>query len=346
MSRFSPHISPGGGLRHTALVLFLLAGLVAVISVSAPRPASAQATGYGWPVKPFDRPHPVRANLGDPRTSFKGPRTLATLNRGTGIFQFHFGVDIAVSDFTPVYPVRSGVASLLSGRTVAVDSGAGRVMEYWHIVPCVEAGQHVVAYKTILGRAMKGYEHVHFTEREHGKALNPLAPGHLTPYFDTTTPTVRSITFRASAVGPKLRPELLHGRVVVVAEALDTPPIPVPGVWADLPVAPALVTWRVERASDGRIVVPRRTAFDVRRTLPRRPFWSLYVRGTRQNASNFGGHKAWREPGIYLYNLCAPALDTTRLPNGIYRLIVTVSDIRGNTSSAQQVVRIRNGQDV
>jgi hypothetical protein len=134
--------------------------------------------------------------------------------------------------------------------------------------------------------------------------------------------------------------------VVVIAQAFDTPPIPVPGIWADLPVAPALITWRVERASDGRIVVPQRTAFDVRRTLPRCPFWSLYVRGTRQNASNFGGHKAWREPGVYLFNLCSPAFDTTGLPNGTYRLIVTASDIRGNTSSAGQVVRIQNGQDV
>jgi murein DD-endopeptidase MepM/ murein hydrolase activator NlpD len=344
MFTLSPHISLGGALRRTALVL-LVAGLVVTFAVSAPRPASAKSAAYNWPVKPFGREHPVRANFGDPRTSFNGPRTTETLNEGTGIFQFHFGIDIAVPDFTPVYPVRSGVASLLSGRTVAVDSGDGRVMEYWHIVPSVRPGQHVVAFETILGRVMKGYEHVHFTERAHGKALNPLAPGHLTPYHDTTIPTVESVSFRTSATGREFRPESVHGRVVVIARAFDTPPIPVPGIWADLPVSPALLTWRVERANDGKVVVRRYTAFDVRRTLPRSAFWSQYVRGTRQNASNFGGHKAWREPGVYLYNLYPPSFDTTDLPNGLYRLMVTTTDIRGNSSSLRQVFKIWNGQE-
>ena len=346
MFTLSSHISLGGVLRRTAPVLLVLLVVLAVLLVSAPRPASAQATGYGWPVKPFGREHPVRANFGDPRTSFNGPPTTATLNKGTGIFQFHFGVDISVPDFTPVYPVRSGVASLLSGRTVAVDSGDGRVFEYWHIVPCVKPGQHVVAFKTILGRVMKGYEHVHFTERDHGTALNPLARGRLTPYSDTTTPTVESISFRTSATGPDGPHENVHGRGGVITRAFDTPPIQVPGIWADLPVAPALLTWKVERASDGKVVGPRQTAFDVRRTLPKCPFWNLYVRGTRQNASNFGGHKAWREHGIYLYNLDTPAFDTTRLQDGVYRLVVTAVDIRGNSSSARQVFVIRNGQGV
>ena len=307
-------------------------------------PASAQATGYGWPVKPFDREHPVRANFGDPRTSFDGPATTATLNEGTGIFQFHFGVDISVPDFTPVYPVRSGVASLLSGRTVAVDSGNGLVFEYWHIVPCVKPGQHVVAFKTILGRVMKGYEHVHFTERDHGTALNPLAPGHLTPYSDTTTPTVQSISFRTSATGPELLPEYVHGRVVVIAQASDTPPIAGAGDLGRPPRCAGIadLAGRARERRQGR--PPRQSAFDVRRTLPRSAFWKLYARGTRQNASDFGGQRAWREPGVYLYKLDSPTFDTTRLPNGIYRLVVTATDIRGNSSSTRQVFIVRNGR--
>ena len=345
MFTIRPHSSHSGSFRRAQLPLLAVAlTAAAAVFVALPRPASAQASGYGWPVKPFNMAHPVRANFGDPRTSFNGPPTLATLNEGTGIFQFHFGVDIAVPDYTPVYPVCSGVTRLLSGRTVAVNCGGGRVTEYWHIVPSVSAGQKVVAYETVLGRVMKGYEHVHFTERQHGVAVNPLAPGHLTPYQDTTTPTVESIEFRTNDTGPELLPEFVHGRVVVIAQVSDMPSIPVPGIWADLPVAPALLTWHVERASNGKVVVPRRTAFDVRQTLPKCPFWSLYARGSRQNASNFGGHKAWREPGIYLFKLDPSGFDTTRLPNGIYRLVVTAADIRGNTSSSQQTFVIRNGQ--
>ena len=345
MSTLSAHTSRGGTFRRTALAT-IVAGLAAVLCVSIPQPAPAQGTGYRWPVKPFDREHPIRANFGDPRTSFNGPRTPRTLATAGGIFQFHFGIDISTADRAAVYPVRSGVASLLSGRTVAVDSGGGQVMEYWHIVPSIKPGQHVVAYKTVLGHVMHGYRHVHFTEREHGEAVNPLAPGHLTPYHDSTKPVVQSISFRTSDTERPLPARSVHGRVAVIAQAFDTPPIPDPWKWAGLPVAPALLTWRVERASDGKVVVPRHIAFDVRRTLPHVPFWSIYVRGTRQNASDFDGHKAWKEPGIYLYNLTSSSLDTTRLADGTYRLVVTATDIRGNAGSAQQVFDVRNGADL
>src|SRR5512133_1767736 len=43
----------------------------------------AVPAAYGWPVKPFDRQHPVRANLDDPRIGHEG---------GTS---FHFGIDIS-----------------------------------------------------------------------------------------------------------------------------------------------------------------------------------------------------------------------------------------------------------
>jgi hypothetical protein len=123
------------------------------------------------------------------------------------------------------------------------------------------------------------------------------------------------------------------------------PALRVPGLWGDLPVAPALITWQIERASDGRVVVPERTAFDVRRTLPSpMSFWQHYARGTRQNMSTFGTQRAWREPGVYLYRLTVAPFDTTRIPNGIYRLVVTARDIRANTGSGAQIFIVRNGQ--
>jgi len=346
MFNLSAHISHKVAHRALAVAVATIASFATSVSVVAPASrASAAANGYNWPVKPFDQPHPIRANFGDPRTTFDEPATAHGLMTSDGVFDFHFGIDISVSDGTAVYPVRSGTVSLLSGRTVAVSSGDGFVTEYWHIIPTVTPGQQVTAYETVLGHVMKGYEHVHFTERDHGRAVNPLTPGHLEPYEDSTTPRIRSISFRESNTGTELLPEYLHGRVVLIADGCDTPAMPVPGLWHDLPVAPALITWRIERAKDGKVVLREQKAFDTRVTIPpRRAFWQYYARGTRQNMSTFGKQRSWRAPGVYLYKLSRRPLDTARLANGIYQLVVTATDIRGNSSSSQQVFIVRNGK--
>src|SRR5262249_38329208 len=144
--------------------------------------ASAAGSGYNWPVKPFDRPHPVRANFGDPRTTFDGAPTPRGLMTSGGVFAFHFGIDLSVPAGKAVYPGRSGVVSLHNARTVTVESGDGFAAQYWHIVPAVRPGRRATAYETVLGYVMKSYGHVHFTELDHGRAVNPLAPGHIAPY--------------------------------------------------------------------------------------------------------------------------------------------------------------------
>lgn len=341
----STHIR--GGARRPIVLSLLALSIAAAVSFAIPvAPASASGSGYNWPVKPFDRPHPVRGNFGDPRTTFAGSPTPRGLMTSSGIFALHFGIDIATADATPIYPVRSGTATLINDRVVAVDSGNGFVAEYWHIVPTIKSGQKVEAYKTVLGHVMKGYGHVHFTEIDHGRIVNPLEPGHLGPYRDSTTPRVSSISFRASDTGPEVLPEYVHGRVVLIAQAYDLPALPVPGDWANLPVAPALITWRVESAKNRKVVLREQTAFDVRTTLPHDDFWQCYARGTRQNMATFNGQRAWREPGVYLYKLSRGAFDSTRLPNGIYILRVTATDIRGNHSSSGQVFIVRNGQNL
>ena len=343
------------GVRRRALGILAVSALLAAASLAviaaAPGAPAATAAGakatasaYGWPVKPFDRPHPVRANFGDPRTTFHGPPTQAGILTSRGSFSFHFGVDIAVPDGTAVYPVRSGTATLLGGRNVQVDSGGGFKTQYWHIIPAIRPGQHVIAQETVLGHVMKGYEHVHFTELEDGRAVNPLAPGHLGPYDEASAPQLSTISFRVGNSPREALAEAVSGAVVPVVHAQDVPARPVPGVWANLPVAPALLVWRIERVETGRVVIPRTVAFDVRTRIPENTaFWSYYARGTRQNASTFGTQRAWRTPGTYLYRLTRKPLDTRRLRNGIYRLVVTASDVRGNTSSLEQVFIVRNG---
>jgi hypothetical protein len=199
----------------------------------------------------------------------------------------------------------------------------------------------------VLGRIRKGYEHVHFSEFDDGVVVNPLARGHLTPYTDRTAPTVSAISFRSPTMANEVIPELISGRVVLLAQAQDKPQLPVPGIWNNLPVAPAALTWRVERATDGRIAIPQQVAFDFRRTIPSNgTFWKVYGRGSRQNMTPFAGGRAWRQPGVYRYRLTAEPFDTTRLTNGIYRLVVTAFDIRGNSSSNEQIFIVRNAATV
>jgi murein DD-endopeptidase MepM/ murein hydrolase activator NlpD len=84
--------------------------------ISATRPQlvrTTRATGlrtssYDWPVKPFDRQHPVRGYLNDPRSGNKKGQA------------FHFGIDIAVPDGTPVYAIRAGTVYFDNPQAIAV----------------------------------------------------------------------------------------------------------------------------------------------------------------------------------------------------------------------------------
>ena len=340
------HISTRAAWRRTIVLITLisLAGAACAAAVAAgTQQAHAVQTaaggGYCWPIKPFDQPHPVRGVFGDPRTTFNGPPTQAGLN-SNGIFAYHFGVDISAPDGTAVYPIRSGVVHMRSGETVVVTSDDGNAFEYWHVVPSVREGQRVTARETVLGRLH--YGHVHLTEVEHGRQVNPLAPGHLTPYVDGTTPRVDEALYLDAGNGRALLPEFLRGRVQLAVSASDQTSMPNPDArWNGLPVVPARLTWRIERAKNGQIVAREREAFDVRERLPSKPFWQTFVRGTRQNMANFAGHKMWRQPGVYLFRLDA-TFDTRQLKDDIYVLVATASDTRGNTGVGHFIFTIHN----
>jgi Peptidase family M23 len=296
--------------------------------------AGAQAVSgksYGYPVKPFGREHLVRANLGDPRVQFHGPPTLDTLMRGSGSFSFHQGVDITAADGTAVYPVLDGTVTLVTAEEVRVSSGDGRAFEYWHIRPRVRDGQNVTARQTVLGHVKAPSNHVHLTEYERGRVVNPLVPGRLTPYHDSSPPKVRAIMLRRTDSDRELLPNFVRGRVEIVADAEDSPTEPGRCAWHG-PVGPALVTWQI-RSLTGRSVVPQRVAVDFRTSVPRNSsFWRVYARGTYQNQTVFGNHYSYLERGSYLFKL-APRFDTRTLRDGVYDLIVKASDIRGNSGS-------------
>ena len=306
-------------VRRPGLVLVAtLATLVA--------PGAAQAGGYGWPLQPFDRQHPVRGFFGDPRV---GERA----NGRSESKAFHFGIDISAPDGTAVYATASGriVWEPQRPETIAIRAQDGRVFAYWHIVPAVRNGQSAVAYRTILGRISRGWGHVHFAELVGGRYVNPLRHGALTPYTDTTRPTIDTFSFERR--GKALPRTNLRGRFDLVAETWDETPLRVPGKWADKPVMPAVVRWRIRggRGAGG----PWRTAIDFSGTIPAPSlFDTVYAPWTRQN-------HPWRD-GRYRVQL-AHDWDSASLRDGEHVLEVEAVDTRGNRARSSIGFSVSNG---
>jgi hypothetical protein len=308
---------------------------------------AAGAAAYGWPVRPFDKAHPIRGNFGDPRTVFQ-LGFLADPWNGPGKFSFHNGVDISAPADTPVYPVASGIAHPSGNAQVDVvaplPDGTRRVFQYDHIKLNVTDGQPVVARKTILGFVQASAGHVHLDEIDGFEVTNPLRKGHLTPFVDRTRPRVGSIQLTWASSGTQIGPISVCGRISVSAEAFDLPPLRVPAPWTGLPLAPALVTWKVTRL-DGRVLIGNRAAADFRTTVPpNSQFWTTYARGTYQNAPRFGLQQFGSMPGRFVYTL-TPYLDTHSLPNGVAVITVVATDTRGNTGALTQRISILNRLD-
>jgi hypothetical protein len=302
--------------------------------------AAGEAHAYPWPLKPFHRQHPIGGNFGDPRMVFTRRLADDGLN-GPGVFFFHNGVDIHARPGTPVYPIFSGLARRLSGTAVAVGAPGRPTFQYYHLKLSVRNGAYVVARRTVLGRITPWARHVHLSEVYRGRDLNPLAPGRLEPYRDSTRPHVREIDFR-DVRGNPLTPLGLRGRIDVFADAYDLP-VRVAGFSLGLPVTPAVVSWRLTTPG-GRVVRATLTPIDFRVfEPPNRAFWRIYGRGTYQNGPVFGGQLYKKMPGRYLFRLTPHGFDTRRLADGAYVISVTARDIRGNRGSLSRQFEVIKG---
>jgi hypothetical protein len=280
--------------------------------------SARRARSYGWPLRPFDRQHPIYGAFNDPRIA----RTSKT---------FHFGIDVGAPDGSPVFAVEAGRVQLHGTHALILySSQSARRFAYWHIVPAVTDGQEVGRHQ-VLGHIARGFGHVHFGEWSAGAFRNPLRRGALAPFVDTSSPAISALAFFRR--GRRLRNDRVHGTVALIAEAFETPPLSDVGRWRpDIPVTPALLRWRILR---GRRVVRRwDTAVDFRDALlPPEHFDRTYAPGTRK-----GGI---RRPGRYRFYL-AWEWDTSRLPNGFFRLQVAAFDIRSNRGLASVRFRIAN----
>jgi murein DD-endopeptidase MepM/ murein hydrolase activator NlpD len=295
---------------------FGLLASVVLVGLGMGGPAGA----YSWPVKPFGKMHAIRGAFDDPRYH---------LGSEGAISAFHFGVDIAVRDGTPVYAVASGFVRR-HHADVTVSRSSGRAFGYWHIRPIVRTGQRVRLHQ-LLGLVLPGWGHVHFAESVRGEYRNPLRRGALTPFRDRSAPTIASITMLWSD-GSAVDTSRVSGVVDVESDIYDTPPIAPRPPWQVARLTPAIVWWRLVR--NDIAVTDWTAAIDFHFALmPAGMYAWLYAPGTYQNKAN--------RPGRYVFWL-AHAFDTSTLPNGRYTLDVLAADTRWNLGSSSLVFTIAN----
>jgi hypothetical protein len=292
--------------------------LLALTALVAP----SRALAYDWPLRPFDSQHAVRGFFNDPRREYLGeeePRT-----------SFHFGIDISAADLTPVYATEAGVADV-HARSVSLAVGGGHRFGYWHVLPTVEPGEHVERHQ-LIAHVEPGWRHLHFAESVDGVYVNPLRPGGLAPYVDTTSPTIASVSIMARGRPADL--DHVRGAVDLLCDAFDTPPLAPPGPWRDTRATPVLIRWRVTAGEHA--VLRWQTAVDFRYALMPEPLFDLvYGPETRQNRANRPGHFSF-----YL----AHGWRTSALADGAYRLQVLVADAWGNSARASLPFTVANGR--
>jgi hypothetical protein len=274
----------------------------------------------------------VRGYFGDPRTVIYAPRL--------GLFSFHNGIDISAWTGNAVYPVLSGVVVRVEPDEVVVRASHRRRFQYIHVRPRVHVGEVVVESRTVLGNVPRRWEHVHLTEIRGSCVVNPLAPGHLAPYRDRSSPTVDGVAFFTPS-GERLNRRRLHGLVEAVARAEDSPAMLGVGVWRRMPVAPALVRWTIATLRGERVAGG--TTVDFRTTEPPpQDFCRIYAKGTSQNFPAEPRRYEWGTRGRYLFRLTPVPFNTRNLPNGRYRLTVTAADTAGNNGHRSVLVTLDN----
>ena len=320
----------------------------------------------GWPVAPLERQHPIRGSFLDPRPDPK----LGAI--------YHDGVDIGVRDDRPergaprgrthrVYAIEGGRVTAATARGIRglVDVGHFR---YEHVEALVEVGQVVEAAQPI-GWTWDGTWHLHLGEfvfAPDGRRVlvNPLRRGgKLHPYVDRAPPVLQEIRYYVPATprwgrrpanvaklpqaGRRLDKRRLAGRVDVRVRASDPQSFigwfrALP--WLAAPHHPFRLAVDVTQLATGR-VVHSRDVFRSEQYLDL-PAGQHYAPGTEQNLPANGCmsmHRRVRCDGIYWFRLFPrPYWDTTRLPNGRYRLRIRAWDVAGNVATAVSDVAIRN----
>lgn len=319
-------------LAGLSLALLVIPATRVERAAGAPARGSASQAGlsYHWPVRPFDRPHPIRGAFGDPRIVSTGDPFGWTGADKIAAHSFHNGVDIVASPGTPVYPVVSGRVAHAKPGEIVIETNDGRTFQYYHLskARAVKPGKLVVVDRTVLGWIRTTYGHVHLAEIDNHLVHNPLDRGHLEPYYDHTKPVATDLYVDDGSLPSSLDGRAVGARDRLSVDASDRPSMRLPDEWTRSAQVPALVEWRLFHKGTR---TPWKVAVDLRRTQPPpRDFWEVYGAGTYQNSPTFKDRIYHGVTGRYLVRL---RIHPDKLKPGVYRLAVRVSDTRGNRST-------------
>jgi len=335
----------------------------------------------GWPVAPVHRAHPIRAAFLDPRVGAIGSGGAPAYHFGVdiGVRDDRPEPGAPPGRSHRVYAIEGGAVELPATRARGPCVN-GKVLighfSYWHVDAVVEHGQEVRPGQ-MIGWTCKGLWHVHLAEELelYGRRVyvNPIHPGtKLRPLPDDAPPRIRAIEFSRPAMprwvvadgvsfpraGMPFREAggraVVSGRVDVRARIEDPAAPDLPRPLAS-PSPPYRISLRVIRESDERDVLARtvfRAAVFLGDSLGTQavPISYHYAPGTRQALPAQLCMELRRGDcgGVYWFRLFARPTsaywDTTRLPDGAYRIRVTASDAAGNSASRSGRVTIRNSR--
>jgi hypothetical protein len=361
--------------------MIVIALFLVVVSLLAPRAASASAAGslaghrftyadsyVGWPLAPRHRQHPIRGSFLEPRYPDR---------------VYHWGLDINVRDDRPeagapagrshrAYSVEGGVvtAAVTTGPCIKRWVQIGH-FAYWHVDTPLRRGQRVRPGQAI-GWTCMGAWHLHLGEWTSvgGRRVwvNPLhAGGKLRPYVDTAPPVIRDIAFRTPAMPPesgrRLDPSRLSGVVDVNVLAGDPQSFHgwFTGEFEKLRTEhhPYELRAELRRRSDGRAV--RWTVFRSDVQLDARipslgipiPFTHHFAHGSSgmlkipRCLTGRGPRAQSGDCGAHfrlrLFGSSTGAFwDTRTVRNGRYLLTVTALDTSGNSARARTELTVAN----
>jgi hypothetical protein len=267
---------------------------------------------YSWPLRPFNRRHPVRGGFGDPRFGW--------VQRN-----FHFGIDISAPGGTPVYAVAAGTVFLAPDRVDVLTVGNAKHatgFSYWHIRPAVDEHRFVPEH-ALIGWVIPAWGHLHFAELQDGSWVNPLRPGALTPYRDGAPPRINAIAI-VPLTAPASAGEPVQGPIDITVDASVPTPLAAPAPWHDSPLAPTVIRWRL--LADSVPVSPWTTAVDFRWSIPPNGMYDdVYAPGTTPNHPD--------HPGRYVFYL-AHNWDLSTIAPGDYELDVQALGPHGSSTDA------------
>jgi hypothetical protein len=258
----------------------------------------------GWPLRPFHRQHPIRANLNELRTG-----------------SMHSGLDIQGRNGQAVYALQGGVAKV-NRQGVDTNVQVGRFV-YFHLVPWVQTGQYVSPYSTVLGTILFPAGHVHLTDQLGSTELNPLRPGGrvVGPYHDTVAPVIGRPEFHS------------HGRVDI--RVYDPQSYTRHTTYWTPVLAPAALAYRVY-TTRGRRLTSLRWALRGTHVYPFSLRHRIYTPDARGGGWICFGYHPRCTPNWHYHLAGGLAPSLSRLRPGVYRLTVYAWDWAGNVTARDE----------